>query len=314
MKITAFFAILISASLIFGTAAAAEESASEAAESTQAAVTRRTSAAHEDYVPEPSEEIPAEYRIPEGLQGRGELINLNYEYGQNGYPDYISYVAAYDKFLSANNEFVIQYRVGITDMSQENIDEVLELADVSCYIVFEQAAYSYNQRMEVFYELRETIPECYIIEDFEAMQFILVADEGETEQAIQQLNRLYGEQYSDLVWVADAEGNIYSRSGSPTGKKIDTTITDGGGTLIGGEAGVGTESGSNKGMAPIIAAIATALIPALGASVILNRKSSIKPSSDGTAAVTTPLTKREVKQLVKASLEAPPSVLRERIF
>ncbi len=312
MKKTVITAIILS--LVFSMGATAY--AAEHAEKSEASATvRRTSAAPADYVPEPVEEIITEKRIPEGQQGRGELINLNYEYGRNGYPDYISYVEAYDKFLDENNNTVIQYRVGITEMSQENMDEVLELAAESCYIVFEQASHSYNERMEVFDSLRKEFPDCYIIEDWQAKQFILVTSDDETQNIIQTL----GKRYSDLVLVADSSGNIYDRAGNPTGRTADIMDTGiGREPVIGGDTGVyqGTDpvGEAKSGIAPIIAVIAATAVLLLAGGFILSRKAGVKLSTDGTAAASALLSRSDVKRLVSESAVTPRSQLRERIL
>ncbi len=302
MKRTIIAALILS--LAFSVTAAAEHAESEAP-----AVTHRTSAAPADYVPEPKEEIITERRIPEGEQGRGENLNLNYAYGQSGYPDYLSYVEGYDKFLNENNETIILYRVGITDMSRENMDEVLDFASDRCYITFEPAPYSYNERMEVFYMLREQFPDLPLIEDWQEKQFILVTD----AEGIEAVNSFLGERYTDLVFACDTDGSIYDRSGNPTGRSIDISFTGmGGEPVIGGDMGVDVIP-EEKSVAPIIAVTAVLVLLLVGGGLLL-RRNTVRLGSDGSAAAAAVLSTADVKRLIADSAESPRKELRDRIL
>lgn len=313
MKKAAITAII--SSLIFSmctTAYAGAETsiAAQTTMSTMAENARPVMTAPADYTPEPQEEIVTEYRTPEGEQGRGSIKNLEYHYHNNGYPEYLSYIAAYDKMLTDENTLAVCIRAGLTDMSQESMDEILELADSSCYIVFEQASYSYRERTEIYDQLRTEFPDFYISLGYDDERIIIYTPDEKTEACLEALSGRYG----GLVYVAGDDGVLYDTAvGEPTGERV--TVPDGG---LGGDTGV-------IGVDPIIpvetdhialitaAAVITALL-ITGGAILLFRRSCIKISGDSTAAAASAFTKKDVIQLISDSTEEPSDKLRDRIF
>ena len=273
---------------------------------TSVAVTYQTSAAPADYAPEPQEDISVEYRTPEGLQGTGLNRNPEHYYHELGYPEYLSYIAAYDKFLAEGDVLVVQFRAGLTDMSQENIDEVLSVMDSSCWVVFEQASYSYNERVAIYEQLRAEFPECYVSLGYEIEDIHIAAPEGKTEEIIARLDG----RFEGLVSIADHEGYLYDGNGQPTGERISVPETG-----FGGDTGgpVVLIKADNTGPFLLISIIAALLFIA-GAAFLLLARSRIRIASDGTAAAVAVLTKKDIKQLISESAETPSPSLRERIL
>ena len=309
MKKTAITAIILSLMLSIGTTASAQS------ETSMAETTRPVMTAPSDYVPEPQEELVTEYAAPIGEQGRGSVKNLEYHYYNNGYPEYISYIAAYDKMLTEDDELAICIRAGLTDMSQENKDAILELADSSCYIVFEQASYSYNERQEIYSQLREEFPDCYISFGYETEDIIIVAPENRTEECLEKL----AGRFDGLVSVADSEGWLYDAAMCATGERISVPdgglgVETGGSAVIGGEPAVIIDKTTNYGNILIIAAVAAAVMLIIGAAFLVIRRSRIKLSADGTASAAATLTKRDVMKLISDSAETPSDELKDRII
>ena len=300
MKKTIITALILS--LFFSSTATAS-----ANYETSVAVTYRTSAAPADYAPEPQEDISVEYRTPEGFQGTGLNRNPEHYYHELGYPEYLSYIAAYDKFLAEGDELVVQFRAGLTDMSQENIDEVLSVMDSSCWVVFEQATYSYDERTAVYEQLREEFPECYVSQGYDNERIIIYTPADSTEE--EYLKKLNG-RFAGLVFVCGSDGVLYDAAvGTSTGERV--SVPDGG---FGGDTGgptvmIGVD---NTGPILLICMIAALLLIA-GAAFLLLARHRIRVSSDGTAAAAI-LTKNDVEQLVSDSAEAPSPSLRERIL
>ncbi len=303
----------IISSLIFSfsmTAFAGSETSIPAqTESSMAENVRPVMTAPADYTPEP-QEVVTEYRTPDGEQGHGNIKNLEYYYHNNGYPEYLSYIAAYDKMLISDQDIAVCIRAGLTDMSQENMDEILELADSSCYIVFEQASYSYNERTDIYEQLRAEFPELYVSLGYDNESIIIYTPDGKTEACLEALSG----RYKGLVYVADDDGVLYDTDvGEPTGERV--TMPDGG---LGGDTGAistGPITTAEKDRTAWIipAAVITALLIAAGA-VLLLRKSRIKVSGDGTAAAASTLSKNDVVRLISDSAETPCPELRDRIF
>lgn len=309
MKKTAITAIILSLMLSIGATASAQS------ETSMAETTRPVMTAPSDYVPEPQEELVTEYAAPIGEQGRGSVKNLEYHYYNNGYPEYISYIAAYDKMLTEDDELAICIRAGLTDMSQENMDEILALADSSCYIVFEQASYSYNERQEIYTQLREEFPDCYISFGYETEDIIIVAPENRTEEYLEKL----AGRFDGLVSVADSEGWLYDAAMCATGERI--SVPDGGlgvetdgSAVIGGEPIVIIDKTTKYGNILIIAAVAAAVMLIIGAAFLVIRRSRIKLGADGTASAAATLTKRDVMKLISDSAETPSDELKDRII
>lgn len=313
MKNTAITAIILSIFFAFTATASAQSETSVAVqtETSIAESTRQSIAAPSDYVPEPQEDIVIEYRTPEGRQGYGDNKNLDYYFHSNGYPEYISYIGAYDKFLAEGDELVIQYRAGLTDMSQENIDEVLSVMDSSCWVVFEQASYSYNERMAVYEQLRTEFPECHISFGYETEMIIIYAPEGTMEKYLEKLDGRFG----GLVFVSDIDGVLYDAAvGTSIGERV--SVPDGG---LGGDGiitGVITNppATETKPAFPVFAAIAAALLLLTGAAFLLIRRNHLRVNSNGTAAAAAIHTKNDVKQLISDSAESPHPELRDRII
>ena len=93
-----------------------------------------------------------------GTGGNGTEESLEKYYGKNGYPEYISYVCnvgGESLEVTESGQFVIAwyYEVGLTDMSEENQQAVLDIAAENCYINFVQCQWSYNEREAVYNEL-----------------------------------------------------------------------------------------------------------------------------------------------------------------
>ncbi len=309
MKKTAITAIILSLLLSIGTTATAQS------ETSMAETTRPVMTAPSDYVPEPQEEISTEYAAPIGEQGRGSIKNLEYHYHNNGYPEYLSYIAAYDKVLIDDNTLAVCIRAGLTDMSQENMDEILELADSSCYIVFEKASYSYNERQEIFTQLREEFPDCYISLGYETEDIIIVAPENRTEEC---LKKLAG-RFDGLVSVADSEGWLYDAAMCATGERISVPdagfgVEAGGSAVIGGEPAVIINKPTKHGNILIIAAVAAAVMLIVGATFLVIRRSRIKLGADVTASATVVLTKKDIKRMIAGSAETPSDELKDRII
>ena len=301
MKKTIITALILS--LFFSSTATAS-----ANYETSVAVTYRTSAAPADYAPEPQEDSTVEYRTPEGFQGTGLNKNPEYYYHEFGYPEYLSYIAAYDKFLAEGDELVVQFRAGLTDMSQENIDEVLSVMDSSCWVVFEQASYSYNERTAVYEQLREEFPECYVSLGYDNERIIIYTPADSTEE--EYLKKLNG-RFAGLVFVCGSDGVLYDAAvGTATGERV--SVPDGG---LGSDTGgpvvmIGVD---NTGTILLITIIAVLLF-IVGGAFLLMARSRIRIGSDGTAAAVAVLTKKDVKQLISDSAEAPSPHLRERIL
>ena len=304
MKKTAVTAAFLSLIMILGTSAAAH-SAQSIAESSRATV-----AAPSDYVPEPQEEIITDYFIPEGQQGFGDVKNLEYHFHENGWPEYLSYISAYDKGMTEDGSMALMYRAGLTELSDENKAEILALADSSCYIVFEQAQYSYAQRLSVYEMLRDELPEAYVSLGYDCEAIVVYAPEGRLDDCVQHI----GGRFGGLVFVADTDGTLYDGNGVPTGEKVipfETGIGDAGGYVTGGNVQILTEP-DNSGMT-LAAAIAAVMLLVVGAAVLLAR-SRVRVSAEGTAAAAATLTKKDVVRMIAQSNVSPSNELRERIL
>ncbi len=303
MKKTAITAALLSLVMILGTSAAAH-SAESMAESTRATV-----AAPSDYVPGPQEDAVTDYYVPVGEQGCGDVKNLEYHFHENGWPEYLSYIAAYDKGIAEDGTLVLMYRAGLTELSDENKAELLALADSSCYIVFEQASYSYEQRLSVYETLRSELPDVYVSLGYDSEEIVIHAPADRLDGITEYLGGRYGE----LVFIADSDGVLYDGNGVPTGEKItpfETGVGDTGGIITGGDTQILTEPDHTV---PMITAAAAVLLLAAGAAVLMHH-SRIRVHADGTAAATARLTRSDVLRKISESTATPSPELRERIL
>lgn len=298
-----------------GALAVPEEESARPAVTMQSSADSMTSAAEDIGLTDSGILSEGEYIPPEpiGVQGSGDVKNMESYYYENGYPEYISYINAYDKLYDEHSgSTLLMYEVGLTDMSEENRNAILSIGDETCYFSFGQATHSYNVRYKVYEELRREFPDAYVRMSDNTETIYLIALNGEQEEYIERL----GTEYGSLVAVADKDGEVYSLI---TGA-VDGSIApvEGGMGIDGGlsEIAHAGDSGGNiepNSTIPLIAAVCAVIIAAAVAGFLLLRRSRLRVSSDGTAAAVSRLTRAEVKKAVADSAEQPSEALRNRI-
>lgn len=249
-------------------------------------------------------------RTPVGEQGRGDCLNLENYYFENGYPDYLSFVFVYDKFLDENEEIALLVSAGLTDMSQENIDAVLDIADDRCYITFSEWEYSYTERKAVYDEIRAMESEdLHVWLAYDDRVSVNVLDESNLEK----YREMFSEKYGDIVTVdcIIAEDSIVWDGGA--------VITPGLGTIttipeLGTTGAIAEPTDQNNTRTILIIAISAALVLLITGGVYLLHKSKMRISSDGTVAASVKLTNAEIERAVADSIEKPSSELKDRIM
>ncbi len=250
--------------------------------------------------------VADELNIPEpiGEQGRGDCLNLENYYFENGYPEYLSFVFVYDKFLDENEEIVLLASAGLTEMSQENIDAILDIADDSCYITFSEWKYSYTERKAVYDEIKAMESEdLHVWLAYDDRVSVNVLDASNLEK----YRELFSEKYGDIVTVdcIIAEDSIVEDGGA--------VITPGLGTIT--TTGVITEpTEQNNTHTILIIAISAALLLLITGGVYLLHKSKMRISSDGTAAASVKLTNADIEKTVADSEEKPSTELKDKIM
>lgn len=252
----------------------------------------------------PMEDIP--YREPVGIIGRGTANNLEYYYNNSGFPEYISYIYGYDKFMGQDGKMKVEYKVGLTDLSEENKNAVLDIASENCCILFEQGGFSFTYRAEVYLQLRDEFPEYHIRMAEDSSDIYIYAAENKDDC----LKKLDG-RYEGLVFVTDEEGISYCGSGEAVGK-VDIPMAGLGvdGALTGGFEPAATETAPSL---PLIAAICAAGIMLLAAVIFFLRR-RIRLSADGTAALSRKLSSSDVEELIRRNSERPSPELKQKIF
>lgn len=341
MKNKLFFTAVLCASLITGASAYAAAPTTTAAPSTIAAPTTTadptmdgayysgalalpepggsmTSTA-EPYGEAPSEGAPsqsADLIIPEhepqGVQGRGEHNNLEYYYHHNGYPEFISYVYGYDKFMGEDGKMYIEYEIGLTDLSEENRNSVLETASEYCYISFAQDMFSHSYRTEVYEEMRKEFPEAYVSMANDCGRIYIYAPEGKEQEYLEKL----GDRYFALVFLCDSSSGelLYSEGTAGVQPEGSAPVFDAGmGAPTTGAVTIPEKPDSSRTVLIITLSAAIAVAVTAGA-VILIRRNRARISADGTATASAALTKNDVEQALRESMEQPSPETLDRIL
>ncbi len=336
MKNRSFFTAVLCASLITGASAYAAAPNTTAAPSTIAAPTTTADPTMDGAyysgalalpepggsmtsTAEPSENTPPEYsdfiipeHEPQGVQGRGEHNNLEYYYHNNGYPEYISYVYGYDKFMGEDGEMYIEYEIGLTDLSEENRNAVLETASEYCYISFAQDMFSYNYRTEVYEELRKEFPEAYVSMADNCGRIYIYAPEGKEQEYLEKL----GDRYFALVFLCDSSSGefLYTEGTSGMQPEGSAPVFDAGmGAPTTGAVTVPEQPDNSRTVLIITLSAAIAVAVTAGA-IILIRRSRTRISADGTATASAALTKKNVEQALRESMEQPSPEVKDKIL
>lgn len=265
---------------------------------------------------------------PTGIQGHGYTNNLEYYYHNNGYPEYISYVYGYDKFMGDDGEMYVEYEIGLTDLSEKNRNEILNIASDKCYISFAQDMFSFNYRTQVYEEMRNEFTEAHVRMADDCGRIYVYAPEGKEKEYLNQL----GDRYFALVFICDNNGDFVYKDGTVADGTpqpgIEAGNTNGGTALITPGLGVITttvpELGTTGAIAEptdqnntrtiLIIAISAALVLLITGGVYLLHKSKMRISSDGTVAASVKLTNAEIERAVADSIEKPSSELKDRIM
>ncbi len=255
-------------------------------------------------------DVPA-YEL-RGEQGRGEILNLEGYFYKNGYPNFISYIFAVDKFITdeAGNIAVI-YEAGLTELTQENKDYILDLAAEDCYVEFFQAKYSYNELDAIQQEIRELKDDN--IAAFLAYDFVDVTVFD--YELFGEYNKLFTEKYGDRVTVTVASDDMITGGLPVAGGGFDggyaQTIPEIG---VAGSVPVVSEDKADSPNVPLIIGISAALVIAIASGAVLLVRQRVKISADGTAVAAKRLSTADVEELVRESEEKPSEELKERIM
>jgi hypothetical protein len=182
----------------------------------------------ETYEEEPeSSNLP---RLADGEAGRGSIEAPDKYWGENGYPDDISFAYEAGGEMLEDGTSVSWWEIGIVNADEIRKQEIIDMLSPNCIITFMDCKYSYSQREAAYNEIRasgdDNIHGAIMVHNSEAVM-VEISEEHLKEYA-EKFNRKYGSFVVVTDNLDDGKDDTIRVGGDDLDNSKEDTIRGGG--------------------------------------------------------------------------------------
>lgn len=139
--------------------------------------------------------------LADGEAGRGSIEAPDKYWGENGYPDDISFAYEAGGEVLSDDTTVLWWVIGIVNADDNRKQEIIDMFSPNCIITFMDSKYSYNQREAAYNEIRasedENIHGAIMVLDSEVVMVEI------SEEHLKEYAEKFNRQYGSFVVVTD---------------------------------------------------------------------------------------------------------------
>lgn len=93
------------------------------------------------------------YASDKGIQGTGDVVDIQTYWEENGYPESLSYIHQWGAEMATDDIKWLYWEIGVVDLDEQTKQEIIALASDTCWITFYDATFTYAQRLGVYEEI-----------------------------------------------------------------------------------------------------------------------------------------------------------------